>query len=604
VKPLPPDRSDDAIWKRRYRRPQLDGLQVARRNRDRATVLSDATGVIQTYALDLRSGEMRQLTDAPAGGIFAALTPDGRHLFVLDDDEGNEVGHWTRRPLDGGATVDLTPEMAPYSSWVLAASADGGSVVMAISGDDGTALWACRPEAADVEPRRLQTSPGLVLSVAFTADGGRVVCMTSAPTGSNAYALVALDVETGDEVAMLWDGAPSSMGNCVASPVTGDRRVAATSNRSGRDRPLVWDLTTGERRDLALAAPGDVDVMDWSDDGRTLLLGISDRAEESLWRFDLEAGSASAIDTGGGSVLDGAAFGSDGVVMLRDRDVEPASVIAIESTGERTIVGDDEAPRAYPWRSVSFPSSDGTSVQVWLVRPAGEPPYPTVLHVHGGPESVTTARYAPSIASWVDHGYAVASLNYRGSVTFGREYQQAIWENFGHWEVQDLAATAAFLVQEGIAKPGGIVLTGGSYGGYLTLLGLGRLPDLWAGGIAYVAVADWVRMYEESAATLRAYEDQMFGGPPDAKPDLYRRASPITYVGDLAAPLLVFQGSNDTRCPPGQFIAYEEAARAAGKSIQVEWFDAGHIGPDTEHTIAFQERSLAFAYDLFTGAGA
>jgi dipeptidyl aminopeptidase/acylaminoacyl peptidase len=253
---------------------------------------------------------------------------------------------------------------------------------------------------------------------------------------------------------------------------------------------------------------------------------------------------------------------------------------------------------------MSFPSTDGTSIQAWLVTPEGEGPFPTMLHVHGGPESVTTERYAPSIASWVDHGYAVASLNYRGSVSFGREYQQAIWGDFGHWEVEDLAATADWLVREGIAGPRGIVLTGGSYGGYLTLLGLGRRPDLWAGGVAYVAVADWTKMYEESAATLRAYEEQIFGGPPDAEPDLYRRASPITYVADLDAPLLVFQGSNDTRCPPGQFIAYEQAARAAGKAIEVEWFDAGHIGPDTERLIAFQERSLAFTYGIFAAVNA
>lgn len=601
--PLPPDRSEDAVWKQRYRRPQLDGLQVARRDRDRATVLSDATGVTQTYVLDLRSGELRQLTDAPAGSIFAAISPDGRHLYTLEDVEGSEVGHWTRRPIDGGATIDLTPDLPPYSSWLIAASNDGRTVVMAISDDDGTTVWRCRPDDAGSDPTRLHTSSGLILWISFTADGDTIVCLTSGPTGSNAYALVALDVATGDELATLWDGEPSSMGACVASPMPGDRRVAATSNVSGRDRPLVWDLSSGERHDLDLPVAGDVEIMDWSDDGRTLLLAVSDRAEGSLWRFDLESGTAHAIETGGGSI-DGAAFGSREIVVLRERDVEPASVIGVGADGARTIVGDAEAPPAHRWRSVSFPSSDGTSVQAWVVRPSGDPPFPTVLYVHGGPESVATERYAPSIASWVDHGYAVASLNYRGSVTFGRDYQQAIWGDFGHWEIEDLAAAAGWLVQEGLALPRGIVLTGGSYGGYLTLLGLGRRPDLWAGGIAYVAVADWVRMYEESAATLRAYEEQLFGGPPDAKPDLYRRASPITYVADLDAPLLVFQGSNDTRCPPGQFIAYEKAAREAGKSIEVAWFDAGHIGPDTERSIAFQERSLTFAYEIFTGAGA
>jgi dipeptidyl aminopeptidase/acylaminoacyl peptidase len=193
----------------------------------------------------------------------------------------------------------------------------------------------------------------------------------------------------------------------------------------------------------------------------------------------------------------------------------------------------------------------------------------------------------------------VCALNYRGSTTFGSEYQQAIWEDIGHWETEDLAATAAWLIDNGVAAPGSIVLTGGSYGGYLTLLGLGRLPDLWAGGVAIVAVGDWVLMYDETADALRAYEEQMFGGPPDELPERYRIASPLTYVNDVAAPLLVFQGSNDTRCPPGQFRAYEEAARAAGKTIEVEWFEAGHMGPSVEQVIEQQERALAFVYKLF-----
>jgi dipeptidyl aminopeptidase/acylaminoacyl peptidase len=285
---------------------------------------------------------------------------------------------------------------------------------------------------------------------------------------------------------------------------------------------------------------------------------------------------------------------------MRHRATEPATVVALEADGERVIVGDPDAPPAAPWRSVSIPSSGGVQVQAWITQPEGDGPFPTVLHVHGGPEAATIEMYSAEIAAWVDHGYAVCALNYRGSTTFGRDYQQALWGELGRWETDDLAATAAWLCETGIARPGGIVLTGASYGGYLTLLGLGRLPDLWAGGIAWVAVADFVRLYDESADTLRAYVEQIFGGLPDAKPEIYRSASPITYVGDLAAPLLVFQGANDTRCPPGQFRAYEDAARAAGKDIEVEWFEAGHIGPTVEQTIAFQERSLAFAHGLFT----
>jgi len=268
----------------------------------------------------------------------------------------------------------------------------------------------------------------------------------------------------------------------------------------------------------------------------------------------------------------------------------------------RTIVQQDAPPAAAPLRTVSFPSTDGTLIQAWVGEPEGDGPFPTILSIHGGPEGVSSDVYGPRLASWLDHGYAVCALNYRGSITFGREYQQAIWGDIGHWETEDLAATAAWLVDQGIAAPRSIVLTGGSYGGYLTLLGLGRLPALWAGGVAIVAVGDWVRMYDETADALRAYQEQMFGGPPDELPERYRVASPITYVDDVAAPVLVIQGSNDTRCPPGQFRAFEEAALAAGKTIEVEWFEAGHIGPSMEQIVEQQERSLAFAARLFGDA--
>jgi dipeptidyl aminopeptidase/acylaminoacyl peptidase len=92
---------------------------------------------------------------------------------------------------------------------------------------------------------------------------------------------------------------------------------------------------------------------------------------------------------------------------------------------------------------------------------------------------------------WVDHGYAYFSLNFRGSTTFGTAYREQIWGDVGHWEVEDLVAARQWLVDNGVTHPDQVLLTGGSYGGYLTLFALGVRPELWAGGIAEVATADW-----------------------------------------------------------------------------------------------------------------
>jgi dipeptidyl aminopeptidase/acylaminoacyl peptidase len=143
-----------------------------------------------------------------------------------------------------------------------------------------------------------------------------------------------------------------------------------------------------------------------------------------------------------------------------------------------------------------------------------------------------------------------------------------------------------------------VLLTGGSYGGYLTLLGMGKRPDLWAGGVAEVAIADWRLMYEDQAETLRGYQRSLFGGTPDEKPDAHRASSPITYVQNYRVPVLVIQGENDSRCPSRQMRAFESQMQAAGKPIQIHWFDAGHGSLSIDESIKHQELALRYAYQV------
>jgi dipeptidyl aminopeptidase/acylaminoacyl peptidase len=94
----------------------------------------------------------------------------------------------------------------------------------------------------------------------------------------------------------------------------------------------------------------------------------------------------------------------------------------------------------------------------------------------------------------------------RDGSCFVFDLERQIWGNLGHWELEDMVAACTWLIEQGIARPDAFLLTGWSYGGFLTLFGLGRRPELWAGGIAGIAVADWAMMYEDSAETLRHQE--------------------------------------------------------------------------------------------------
>ena len=159
-----------------------------------------------------------------------------------------------------------------------------------------------------------------------------------------------------------------------------------------------------------------------------------------------------------------------------------------------------------------------------------------------------------------------------------------------------MVAARDWLIGEAIARPDQILVTGASYGGYLTLMALGRRPDLWAGGMAVVAPADLVVEFAQGTDWSRGYLTSMMGGTPAEKPAQYAASSPITYAERVVAPLLVIQGRNDLRCPPQQMERYAARMRALGKPFEIVWFDAGHGGVETERLIADQERMLRFAH--------
>ena len=403
-------------------------------------------------------------------------------------------------------------------------------------------------------------------------------------------------------IAELWDGAGSGIIPGEFSGAPGDMRFAGSSNASGYHRPFIWNPRSGEVHDiLSEQFHGDVKAWQWSPDGARLLLHQVDQAAHALYVYDVGEDKARPLNLPAGALSRGSGFLEDGAIEAHLSD-STAPLRPLELDGESGLVLRSvidlglSVPDGIPWRSVCYRSTDGTPIQAWLATPPGDGPFPTVVHTHGGPTAALTNTWAPTSQAWLDHGCAWFSLNYRGSTTFGYDFQHAIDGNLGDLEVEDIAAGVAWLIENGIAQPDAILKTGGSYGGYLTLQSLGKKPDLWAGGMAVVAIADWTLMYEDQAGTLRGYQRSMFGGTPDEKPEAHRKASPITYAENIAAPILVLQGENDTRCPARQMRVYEARLKELNKSIEIHWFDAGHGSLDTEEQIDQQEKMLRFAY--------
>jgi dipeptidyl aminopeptidase/acylaminoacyl peptidase len=199
-----------------------------------------------------------------------------------------------------------------------------------------------------------------------------------------------------------------------------------------------------------------------------------------------------------------------------------------------------------------------------------------MVFVHGGPNWLYEDRYMPEVQAYVDAGFLVAMPNYRGSTGYGRAWRDALTGDPGFTDVDDVTSGLRDLLRRADVDPERTVVAGWSWGGYITLMELGRNPDLWTAGVAGIPVADYVLAYRDEAPSLQAMDRALFGGTPDDRPGLYDRGSPITYVDAVKAPVIFIAGENDSRCPLPQVLSYVDRLEAAGKPHEVYRFTTGH----------------------------
>jgi dipeptidyl aminopeptidase/acylaminoacyl peptidase len=221
-------------------------------------------------------------------------------------------------------------------------------------------------------------------------------------------------------------------------------------------------------------------------------------------------------------------------------------------------------------------------------------PYATVFSIHGGPHWLDDDSFSAYRAAMVDNGYAVIHVNYRGSTGYGSAWRDAIVGRPGLTELADIAAVHDWAVASGLTDPQRCALEGHSWGGYLTLLGLGTQPERWSAGVAGVPVADYAAAYEDEMEQLKAMDRVLFGGSPAEVPEAYAAGSPITYAERVKVPLLMIAGANDPRCPIRQIENYLARLNELGTPHEVYRFDAGHGSLVVSERIRQMEVQLDF----------
>ncbi|MEU8886974.1 prolyl oligopeptidase family serine peptidase [Streptomyces sp. NPDC048442] len=571
--------TDVPRWEQRFRASRVSLPEWAEQAPERALFVSNATGTYELYAWDRESGAQRQVTDRANGTTDGMLAPDGQSVWWFDDTDGDEFGVWRRQPFGGGPDVLAVEGLEASYPAGLALGLDGTVVVGRSTDEDGSTIHVVRGtgEAAEpVEVYRHRESAG----VGDLSHDSALLAIEHTEHGDAMHSsLRVLRVADGSVVADLDDseGGTKELGLEVLgfAPVDGDSRLLVGHQRRGRWEPMIWDPVTGTETELAIDLPGDVSA-DWYPDGSALIVGHSFEARGELWRYDIGSGVLAQVETPAGSVS-GATARPDGSVEYMWSSAAEPSVVRSTSGGVVLDPPGARAPVSVPVETV-WVDGPGGRIHALVQRPAGQGdgPFPTIFEVHGGPTWHDSDSFAAGPAAWVDHGFAVVRVNYRGSTGYGREWTDALKHRVGLIELEDIAAVREWAVDSGLADPARVVLSGGSWGGYLTLLGLGTQPDAWALGLAAVPVADYVTAYEDEMEALKALDRTLFGGTPEEVPERFSASSPLTYVDDVRVPVYISAGMNDPRCPIKQIDNYVDRLVERGAVHEVYRYEAGH----------------------------
>jgi len=254
-----------------------------------------------------------------------------------------------------------------------------------------------------------------------------------------------------------------------------------------------------------------------------------------------------------------------------------------------------------PMRPLEIAARDGLTLVSYLTLPPGsdsagegkpDQPLPLILFVHGGPWARDVFGYNPYHQWLANRGYAVLSVNYRGSTGFGKAFISAGDLEWGRKMHDDLIDAVEHMVGQGVTSRDMVAIMGGSYGGYATLVGVAMTPEVFRCGVDIVGPSNLFTLLETIPPYWTAIFEQFarrMGDPrTEAGRALLKERSPITYVDAIEVPLLIGQGANDPRVNQRESDQIVEAMTA--KSIPVTYV----LYPDEGHGFARPQNNLSF----------
>jgi dipeptidyl aminopeptidase/acylaminoacyl peptidase len=345
---------------------------------------------------------------------------------------------------------------------------------------------------------------------------------------------------------------------------------------------------------------------DFAPDGKSFTYTLNADGRADIYVVDRESGRASKLPFPEGITVPSGnpvAFSPHGdrLLVSHQSSTEPADLWVYDMASRKTqqltfsAVASLKLSRLPASQLVHYKTFDGKTISAFLWVPFNlkrDGSNPGIVLPHGGPTGQTVDSFNKTAAALASRGYVCIAPNVRGSTGYGMEFQRANYKDLGGGDLQDEVYAAHFLAATGYVDRAKIGITGGSYGGYMAMIAIGRTPDVWAAAVELFGITDWLTEQEHEEPTLQQYDQSLLGDPVKDR-QAYEDASPIKYFKNAKAPLLILQGANDIRDPQ------EEAEQAAmilkkeGKVVDAHYYpDEGHGFAKRENQIDALERTV------------
>jgi dipeptidyl aminopeptidase/acylaminoacyl peptidase len=549
-----------------------------------------------------------QLTQSDDREFAATWSPDGKWIVYQQDIGGNEMWDLFAVPSDGGEVVNLTntPNIREESPlW----SHDGKNVVLGYKPKESTVYDLAILDWKTKAVRKLtneETKNRSWSAVAWSPDDKIIYAVRGEISGESESDIYSVDVSSGKT-----ENLTPHQGKVLfaASSLSPDgKTLLITSNQKNRfNNVALLDIATKKLTWLT-DTKWDASSGNFSPDGKSFTYTVNEDGRVDVYLTNHATMRPEKINFPPGlNYFSGNptpfSAGGDRVLVNHESSVHPGDVWVYDISRRHptqltfSAIASLETTPLPQASVVHYKTFDGKTISAFLWMPFNltrDGKNPAVVLPHGGPTGQMVDYWSPEVAALVSRGYICIAPNVRGSSGYGIDFQKANYQDLGGGDLQDEVYAAKFLELTGFVDPKKIGMTGGSYGGYMTLMAVGKTPDVWAAGVEEFGIINWFTMLQHEDALLQEYEKSLLGDPEKDR-KIYEADSPITYLHNAKAPLLVLQGENDPRVPKEEAEQVVDLLRKDGKTVDAHYYsNEGHGFNKRENRIDAIQRTVAW----------